>query len=450
MGKNTRQGRVEEVIERFTEQLRRELGDDRATLDEIEERVERVGRQIMKKLEERLVEERTKRDRPNRVECSCGARASYKDQASRSIVTSHGSVCFRRPCYWCPSCKKSIAPLDEELGIRGSTSTRVRVWSVCLCGQLPFSQSQSTLELLTGVCLSASTLERITVAVGASLQNERHTQAALHQAGEPLTMSSPFEEELCRLYVTMDGSFVPVRDEWKKDRSLGALSLRWNECKLGVVYQAQVDQAGRDSGVKRKAYTATLQGVETFAPMLSALAHKHGQCQAKEVLVLGDGAPWIWNLANERFPGAVQVLDFFHACQHLADYADARFGAGTKQSQEWLAARKEELKTQNPMVVIKEIASWLPAPLESWDMRNRTFKYFLDNLQRMDYKRLIEKGYHIGSGVVEAGCKHAIGQRLDQAGMHWRPETAEAIAAIRAAQCSTNNTDIARHCQWAA
>jgi hypothetical protein len=299
--------------------------------------------------------------------------------------------------------------------------------------------------MLTGVFLSPATLERLSVAMGQSLSEEQKQKAQDHRNAR---LPQPAIKPIRRLYVGMDGTFVPLRDAWQRDGSQGKLRCRFGECKIGVVYQTHQDRQGKDKGVQLSDYVATLGGVEVLEPLLGTLAHQQGHHAAKEVVVLGDGAPWIWQVAAKQFPGAVQIVDFFHACDHLSAYAEARFGKGSPEGQVWQKARQEQLKSGQWEQVLLAIRQWRPSNEAKRKVRKDTYLYFTTNAQRMRYQTFLEKGYHIGSGVIEAGCKHIIGQRLDQAGMHWRPESAEAIATLRAAQLSSHPPDMTRHCVW--
>jgi hypothetical protein len=331
------------------------------------------------------------------------------------------------------------------LGIdRGSTTTQVRLWVALLAAQLPFAQSATTLQMLTGVALSAASVERLGIAIGTSLREHQQQQAQKHQVG---ALPVPADKRPKRLYIGLDGVFVPLRDAWKKDKSGGALCCRYGECKSGVVYEAFQDKDGKDSRVRTHAYVATLDKVERFAPLLGTLAHQQGYHLAREVVVIGDGAAWIWQLAAKQFPTAIQIVDFFHAAEHLSKVAEARFGQEAQEGKRWLASRLAELKTNKMDKVLAEIKAWHPTNVPKRQLRRNTYDYFVNNAERMRYQTFLEKGYHIGSGVVEATCKHVVAQRLDQAGMHWRQGSAEAIVTLRAAQLSTVPTDLRGHCR---
>jgi hypothetical protein len=432
------------LLEKMRRQLQEQLPDETATLDQIEEAVGKIGREVSQDLQRRLVQQRGKQPRPPKTECACGLPARYKGQQTRSIITAHGVLTYKRACYYCAACQHTLAPVDQALGLdSGTTTTQVRLWVALLAGQLPFAQAATTLQMLTQVALSGASVERLSVAVGTALRNHQHQQAKQHQAG---SLPEPSQPRPKRLYIGLDGVFVPLRDAWKKDKSQGQLRCRFGECKSGVVYEALQDKQGKDSRVRTRAYIATLGNAEAFAPLLGTLAHQHGHHRAKEVVVIGDGAAWIWQLAAKQFGGAVQIVDFFHAAQHLATVAEARFGKDSAQAKQWQSARQEELKTNGVNKVLSEIRAWRPTSPSKRQLRSSTLAYFSSNAQRMRYQSFLEKGYHIGSGVVEATCKHVVAQRLDQAGMHWRQESAEAIVALRAAQLCTHPPDLRPYC----
>ena len=353
----------------------------------------------------------------------------------------------RRACYYCARCNKTFSPADKALGLdAGSTTLQVREWVVYLCAMLPFAQAATSLEMLTGVSLSPATMERIALSVGQSLRTAQKEEARQHHLDHlPESQVRPHH-----LYVSMDGVFAPLREAWSKDGSEGALTCRYGECKVGVVYQTYQDAQGRDHKVRTRAYVSSFESVDTFGPLLGTLAHQQGQHRAKEVIVVADGAPWIWQVAAKQFTGAVQILDFFHACEHLAKVAEARFGKDTTEGHAWLRARKDDLKANRLSHVLREIRAWKPRSEAKRRLRATEYSYFHKNAERMRYQTYLERGYHIGSGVMEAGCKQNVTQRLKQAGMHWREETAEAIVTLRSAQLCTNPPNLRPHCAMAA
>lgn len=438
-----RQALIEELVRRYRRSLEAGLPPSSRTLDEIEEVASEIGGRVSREVQERLAQPPPS-PRPERADCSCGRPARYKGVQPRALVTLHGELRLARAVSHCRACGKSFAPRDVALGLgAGCATARVRQHAAYLAALLPFATAATTLELLARVRLSAPTLERVACEVGNALCARRQEQTASYRAGRLPEPPAPGPR---RLYIGMDGVFVPLRDAWKKDGSAGGLTCRYGECKLGVVYAATQDAQGRDCGVAARAYTATLGNADAFGPHLGALAHQEGLPLCRDVAVLADGAAWLWQVAAKQFPGATQIVDFYHASQHLARVAEARFGEGSTEGEAWLRGRQSELLADQMPLVLAHIQAWQPKTATKRDLRRTTYLYFANNAERMRYKRLREKGYFIGSGVVEAGCKQVVTQRMKLSGMHWRAETAEAMLALRALHLATRPPDLRPFC----
>lgn len=441
-----RKALIEQALAEYRKRLETELPDDTATLDEIESRVAQIQQEISRDLQRRLIEERTQTARDNRLPCGCGGQARFRDYQRRCLITRHGELAFFRPYYRCDRCRRGFAPLDEALRLdAGNSTTQVRLWQAELAAHTDFVHAARLLSQFTAVPACASTVERTAVTIGTALRQAEQQTAQAHHAGR---LRRPAHQPQ-RLYLGIDGAMAPLRDPWTRDGSAGALVCRFGECKLGVVYEALPGPKG-DRGVRQRAYLATLDDVETFGPLFGTLAHQHGHHRAKECVALGDGAPWIWQVVAKQFPGAIEIVDFWHASQHLWAVATARFGADSQAAAAWVAGRQEELKRDQVRAVLGAIAAWKPPSRELRKLRRTQFRYFRHNAERMRYGTFLRKGYHIGSGVVEAGCRQVICQRLDQAGMHWRQENAEAILALRAAFLSTHPPDLRPYCSMPA
>jgi hypothetical protein len=447
MSPSDRDREIEEHLARYRQLIQQRWPQGQPTLDEIEQAVEEIHKEASRDLERRILDrQRPDPPRENQTRCACGGLARFRGDASRRLVTIHGEQLWTRPYYHCAVCERGFAPLDGVLGLDGgSTTFRIRHWIARLASKDPFVEAAADLEEFTGVRQSASQVERIAVAMGTSLGAAQREQAQRHQAGQlPIPAVRPV-----RLYVGIDGKIVPLREPWRRDGSRGPVVCRYAECKTVVVYEAWPGPDG-DRGVRRKSYLATLGDVTVFTPLVATLAHTHGHHLAQEVIVLGDGAAWIWLLAASQFPFALQILDYYHATEHLATVANARFGEGKPEAKAWVAAREAELFADGVTDVLQAIAAWKPRSAAKQAVREREYEYFANNAERMRYGTFRKKGYHIGSGVVESACGHVVGQRLDQAGMHWRKENAEAIVCLRAAFRSTDTPDLRAHCRMAA
>lgn len=446
MTEQEREALIEEVSRRCAELLRQGLADEPLTLDEIEQRVEEIGRTLEGEIERRLLERREHPEVPeeNQAACpQCRRPASYKGRASRRLLTRHGEYTLTRRRYYCPSCRYGFVPLDRTLGLdRGETTLQVRLWVTELAPHVALGAGTRLLERLTGVKLGASTFERIALHVGNALREAEWKATREHRAGQP----PPVERKPSRLYVSVDGIYAPLRDPWKRDGSLGNLHCRFGECKTAVIYVAKRGPQG-DVGVLWRAYTASFADSEQFGPLVATLAHRAGHHFAGELVFLADGQAYNWTIAAGQFPTAVQIVDYRHAVEHLYLVARTFFGEGTAAVEPWVQARKEELLQDEVEKVVLALGDLPPRTREQEEVQGRERGFFTKNATRMRYGTFVKHGYHIASGVMEAGCKHVVHQRLDQVGMHWRPETAEAFVALRAAALSSAPPDLRPHCR---
>jgi hypothetical protein len=445
MTPEARERLIEEVLACYRDVLRQRLAQEPQTLDEIEQTVEDVSQVMDDELERRLLRRKERPDVPeeNQAACPrCGGRSRYHDTEPRQLITRHGEHTLGRRRYYCRPCRQGFVPLDQQLGLdRGETSLQVRLWVAELAPRVAVGEGSGVLHRLTGVRLGVSTFERIAVHIGTALRQAERTAAAQHHAGQP----PPVQRKPRRLYVSVDGIFAPLRDPWKKDGSRGPLTCRYGECKTAVVYEAKPGPQG-DEGVRWRAYTATFAAVDQFAPLVGTLAHRAGHHFARELVFLADGQPYNWTLAGSQFPTAVQIVDFPHAVTHLSAVARAFFGEANTVVEEWVEARIQELLHDRVAAVIQAIAALSPGTDEQRQVQAREGGYFTSNAERMRYQTFRKHGYQIATGVMEAGCKQVVHQRLDQVGMHWRQETAEAFVALRAAVLSTAPPDLRPYC----
>lgn len=431
---------IAQLLARYRTTLERHLPRDPQTLEQIEQVVEDVSREMDRDLEQAILDRRQP-PAENQAGCpQCGQAARYRATYARTLITRHGERVLPRRYFYCGACAHGFAPLDAALGLDGGATTpTLRLWAAQLAAHLPFAEAARLLAQLTGVSLGESTVERLAVGIGNAVRQAQHAEAQQHHAGRgPAVVVKPL-----RLYVSTDGLHVPLRAPWKRDGSLGKLDCHFGECKTAVAFAARIGEHG-DEGVLWRDSVATFEPVATFGPLVATLAHRVGQHFAREVIFLADGQAYNWTLAATHFPTAVQIVDFMHALEHL--YAVARSLLAEAAVAGWVAARKEELLDDRVAAVLAAIAA-LPAPTaEAVKARDGAGGYFQHNAERMRYGTFRRRGYQIASGVMEAGCKQVVHQRLDQAGMHWRPDTAEAIVTLRAALLSAHPPDLRHYC----
>lgn len=425
---------IEEAKARVEELLEERIDEKGMTLDEIEAVVESTTREVAAWIMERLIEEQRPRG-ANRAACPrCSALCKYKRRLDTRVLTIHGVMRIRRRRYhYCAACKAGFAPVDAALGLEpGREATRqVRAWQAKYGSDSAFAAVPELLQDLRGLNVSASTVERTTIEVGEQLRAAGRTWGPPPPAAMKwLETASP------RLYLSMDGTMVPLRDEWRRDGTCGKLVCRYGEAKLGMVFQTGRTD-GLDTRVVRRGCVGTLENLEVFRPLVLELGHQWRLHQAQELIVLGDGAAWIWLLAATHYPHGIQILDFWHMTEHLWNVARAMHGKGSEAAKTWVRDAQWDLKRDLTASFLQRLKDWEPADAAAWEVRRIELAYFAGNAERMKYGTYLEQGYMIGSGVMESACRQMVTQRLDQAGMHWREATADAVVAIRTHRRST-------------
>jgi hypothetical protein len=242
-------------------------------------------------------------------------------------------------------------------------------------------------------------------------------------------------------YASVDGTGVPMMAEELEDRpgKQEDGSSKTREVKLGCVFtQQSVDEEGRPlRDPDSTTYVSSFACSKDFGPLIRAEGLRRGMALATIVVLLGDGASWIWEIARTCFSFAVQIVDFFHACEHLTSLAEALFGNGTESTKDYRYRWQGYLEVDQVGAVIAEAKGKL-SPLADPEEARKAIGYFENNQSRMLYGTFREKGLFIGSGVVEAGCKTVVGQRVKESGMFWSVSGAENVLAIR---CAVMNGD---------
>ena len=379
-------------------------------------------------------------DSQRSLPCSCGNQARYKEQRSKPILTIVGLVTLMRPYYLCSGCHVGQFPADSELDIvHTEFSPGVRRMQALVGQQSPFDQGRQELQLLAGIEVTTKAVERTAEAIGADIaQGDQKEIDRAIQLQLPLGIGP----KVPLLYILMDGTGVPVRKsetEGRKGKHQGQPA-RTREVKLGCVFtQTGLDEEGypiRDPG--STTYVGAIETAEQFGKRLYVEAWKRGWSQADKKVVIGDGAEWIWNIADQHFPGAVQIVDLFHARQHLWDIARALHPLDQPAQRRWILRHQPKLDSGQ----IEKLTAYLDSlvagatPVQQEVLRVET-AYFEKNKDRMRYPDFRAQGLFIGSGVIEAGCKTLIGTRLKKSGMFWSVEGANSIIALRC--CQMNN-----------
>ncbi|MDP2915749.1 MAG: ISKra4 family transposase [Candidatus Aminicenantes bacterium] len=371
--------------------------------------------------------------REEAVLCRCGQRMESQGVRRKELMTILGPVAYDRSRFQCPSCQATRYPGDEAMDVEGTTrSPGLRRMMARAGSQSTFKDARDDLRIYAGLDVSAKDVERVAERIGQEMESwsERERQEILSREEHP----EP-EKDIPVMYVSYDGTGVPMT-RWelvgvKGKRADGVAKTR--EAKLGCVFtQTTVDEEGypiRDPDTT--SFVGAIETAETFGWRIYGEAWRQGLSQARKVVVLGDGAEWVKNLAEMHFPRAILIIDLYHARQHVSGLCRILFGANEKkmerQRRRWWALL-DGGRVEN---IILQARRHLPFDPDLKKTAETEIHYLEKNKERMRYVDFRAQGLFVGSGVIEAGCKTIIGQRLKQSGMEWTVRGANAIISLR-------------------
>jgi hypothetical protein len=427
----------------------------------------------------------------------CRQRLTYKGDVAKAMVSPFGVVRPRRAYYWCsnPDCDYSVCPLDQRLGLDGDGFLpSVQEMVVWLTSLDPYGKCLEYIGKLLQFSISHRSAWLITQKVGNLVKAREDEQIARAFADPKDSMFPAAEVKVPEVgVVMMDGTCGRIdREEVHDDESAEEEDLDtpapppdFREVKLGLAGHlvppkpkacAAVSTSERDSSdaPNHSARRATKRRRKVRAPgeeptlsnkklavhlgsplrlfqLILLLVHRLGLDRSGTLLVIGDGARWIWRGVREHLtslgPTVVEILDYYHAVEHLWKLSNSVFGQGTAAATAWVRAREAELlegrlsdffeSLQKALEVARERAREMGESLTETVQKSLTetvqkeLNYFINNADRIHYAEYLRQGYLIGSGAMEGSCKHHVKERIDRAGMHWSPEGAMAVLRNR-------------------
>ena len=363
-----------------------------------------------------------------------------------TVESLFGPLVLRRNYYSTRGAEGGRVPLDESLGIMGGcTPGMARL--MCRAGALePFEDASQSLETYCGVQIEGRRIQRLVQDLGPEFARWNQSQPA------PTTLAAGTV-----FYVEADGTGIPVRPEEVVGREGKGEDgqAKTREIKVGVTFRqdppaepvpgpsgspppstpsgeppAQVRPRRVPGSTRYVTSTATAQ---EFGQTLRDLARQQGMGLASLVVFLGDGAAWVWELARVWFPFAKLILDFYHAAEHVGQLCTILLGQDTPQAKAQREAWVRLLKDQEQGVdqLIQQVKALIPRRGKTRQAALKALAYFENNRDKMRYWEYQAQGLFIGSGVVEAGCKTVVGQRLKRSGMFWGLPGAHNILDIR-------------------
>ena len=381
--------------------------------------------------------------RVEEVHCGCGARMESQGIRTKKLLTILGPVNYRRSLFQCPECKATRCPGDEALDVVSTTrSPGLRRMMARAGSQSPFKEGQEDLKIYAGIEVNAKEVERVAEGVGQALE-----AWSIQERTEVLAQPEPLrpEKSLPVLYISADGTGIPMTREellGRKGKQPDG-SAKTREAKLGCVFtQATTDAQGfpiRDP--ESTSFVGAIEPAEPFGWRLYGEALRRGLSQAHRIVFLGDGAEWIKNLAQMHFPEATLIIDLYHAREHISQLCKLIWGANDKELAHQRIRWWTDLDNGEVDKIVQQAQRLLPNDSETKKRAETEIHYLDKNKERMRYAQFRAQGLFVGSGVVEAGCRALIGQRLKQSGMEWSVRGANAIIALRCALRSNRFED---------
>jgi hypothetical protein len=368
--------------------------------------------------------------------CPCGQQAHYRELRSKPVLTAVGQVTLSRPYYLCSACGNGQFPADAELDVTNTEfSPGVRRMLATVGQEAPFDQGRQLMKLLAGLAVTTKAVERTAEAIGEDIAARE--QAEIQRAMQ-LDLPIVVGEAIPVLYVQMDGTGIPVvkkETEGHQGKTEGQPA-HTREVKLGCVFtQTTWDEEGyaiRDPD--STTYVGAIETSEEFGKRLYLEAWKQGWSRAEKKVVMGDGSEWIWNQAREHFPGATQIVDLYHAREHLWELARKLHPNDEASRNRWMMVHQDLLDAGKIESLVSSLRSIQTSNAELAEKIRTEAEYFQKNAERMRYPEFRRQHLFVGTGVIEAGCKTVIGSRCKQSGMFWTVRGANAILALRCCQ----------------
>jgi hypothetical protein len=409
---------------------------------------------------QRLLAQRAAQIKANATPCHCAAcqrELTERKYLPRTVLSRFGSLKIFRAYGWCERCQTWDFPADHALGLgsKSPASPYVQEIAALLVSKMPAEQAQLVAERL-GLKLAPRTLHREAQRQGVKAQALRAQSVAELDTWKDLTQlaratAGPSGQPFT-LVIEIDAWNIRERDHWGQTRALREQNQdisRWHWVYMGTVFR--LDHRGQTQThrafISQRGYVATRQGLEALLPQLYREAIQRGLFEAERVLVIADGALWIWNAAADRFKDAVLRLDLYHGDEHLWAVAHDLYGKGTPEANQWVAPLLEQVRQDKTPQVIQTLTELLPSLNQALqDKVQNQITYFKNNTNRMKYRDVIEareaweKGTAtpeqiklaqepLGSGAIESTCRQ-YQCRFKRTGQFWTQEGDESLMCL--------------------
>jgi hypothetical protein len=424
-------------------------------LGHIEEELARCAKEPL-----RLLAERAAQAKANATPCQCvHGHGPLSDQKylSRGVDSRFGWLTIWRGYGWCEQCQEWQFPADHALGLgrQAPASPYLQELSALLVSKMPPEQAILVAERL-GLDVSRCFLDREAYRQGVKAQTRRSQAVAELDSWEQIQKLGRYGEgpppQPFTLVLQIDAWNIRERDDWGRTEAIrkeGNKVERWHWVYLATVFRLHErgQTAGERAFITERGFVATRQGLEALTAQLHREAITRGLGQAQQVLVIADGAVWIWNLVKDRFPEARQRLDLYHAEEHLWAVANDRYGRGTPEAAAWVAPLLQQVRDDQTCAAIASLKELKPRLDQAQQEKLQTqIEYFENNQHRMKYKEILDarrardKGaatpqqiqlanQPVGSGAVESTCRQ-YQCRFKRTGQFWTLSGDEALLCL--------------------
>jgi len=369
-----------------------------------------------------------------RIACACGGEAAYLSKREAVLFTLLGRVAYQRAYYVCPRCHRGCCPLDERLGLRpGEMSAEVESLVGMTGALMTFAKGSELFERLTLTSVSPQSMDKATQAMGAEMVQIEGEWLQASEDGLALRAQECAPKDGRRLYGALDATKVHTHERQ------GTEDQGWRDLKMGAWFVTDkpppdTPEAAWDIRAQEVTYFCDFAEAKQFSKLVWATGFQRQALQASELVFLGDGAEWIWNLVHDNYPHATQIVDWFHAAERLAGVAKAAFEQMDGQAK-W-REQVSDLLWEGKVSQVIQSCQVLADGTRGREEARQAVTYFTNNALRMDYATYRSKGYQIGSGTIESACKQLGIQRMKVPGATWNLEGARLTAKARAALLS--------------
>ncbi len=346
------------------------------------------------------------------------------------VLTEIGKINIKSDYYFCRYCREGFSPLNVDFRLFGDHKVTLRMADLLTySGQvaMSFEKASELIYKFTGMEISESLIRTVTEETGEKVFRHDMNKAEQTYCHPEETIPFLFQKDKRDgvLYIMMDGSSVNTIHTDKCGSS-------WREMKLGLIF-ADYDRIRTKDGkviLTEKEYVTYFGEVGGFKKLIFDAAARAGYGKIKKVVVIGDGAHWIWNMCTEIFPDAVEILDYYHLSENVHKFGRYLHPDNDIEMKKWSKNALEKVDKGALEQLIEELPDLegVTLPLNVPNLK----KYIENNKNRVNYSSYKREGYYIGSGAIESGNKMVIQQRMKQSGMRWSLSGGQQIASLRA------------------